>query len=286
MSLTFRELYDGPTTDTDGNAVRRFSVPAASEAAALAYTGDPGMPVVGQEHPRIPGLRCSRVSVGGRHGPAKWEVIATYSAPGTSFSFNPIDKGEPGSKWTEVSASFREIIIPYFVIRPISIPEYTGGAGPPALITRPNYEKPDVVLKYAVRQQTYRRVVNVDTLESGADFAIASKLNTIQTFPNGRNYLFTGFGITQDRTNSWQITYEWVYEPDTDLTDLLQPLSDASQYVILGTGAGGRRLLPQYHGFITGLAFVTNPPAPVIYTAPMYRADPNGWASFPGTPIP
>lgn len=279
----FYELYDGPETDTQGNAVRRFRVPASSEMAARAYFNvDPLMPTVGQAHPRDPALQCSTITVGQRHGTDSWEVVATYMIPGTSLNFNPTDKTSPGTKWLELGFSFRQVDVPYFVKQSVKVPAPPGS--PPSVSTVDQVTA-GISIKIPVRQITYARIVNVPFLAGGDDTLIGNQLGKIHTFPNGRKYLFTGASSTQSRIDQTQIRYEWVYESDTDLTSILSPVSNDTNYITM-IPVNGRRVLPAYWGFIIGKSLVGNPVLPFVDIAPLYESVPGGYTTLPGSPIP
>lgn len=279
----FYELRDTPQTDTQGNAIRRFRVPATNETEAQNYyLVDPLAPTVGQVHPRNPSLFCQRVSASSWLGSDSWELIAYYALPGTSFSFNPTDQTTPGSKWLELGFSFRTVEVPYFVIQNLPVPAPPGA---PPSVSFKKMATAGVSIKLPIQQISYTRTVNVDTFGGTDDLAIYDQMNKIHTFPNGRRYLFTGASTSQQRANQTQIQYKWIQERDTNLDTILAPLSDSQAYITV-IPINGQKILPAYFGFIIGRSLVGDPPLPFIDVTPLYESAPGGYTTLPGSPIP
>jgi hypothetical protein len=251
------------------------------------------MPKEGDPHPRNPELVCNRLTTSGRLGTDSWTVVAEYGYPGfTSSPSPPPDKTKPYVKWLSGGFAFREIQIPYFRL-------YTYravGANPlvPLLPLVPlsiktGYEQRDPI-RFAVRQAVYKKTVTVTSFTESDAIRIFNEANRIHTI-GSRKYLFTGANFSQESVNGYTIHYEWVYEQDTDLTTLLDPLSTPLEFSILAANGNNKRLLPAYHDFVLNQKAIPDIPnatvsiVPGVTTALMYTENPGGGTTLPGDPL-
>jgi hypothetical protein len=292
MALTFTELYDGigAQSSVDGGivfangAVRRFLVPVADPAGAMAYSGLATVNASpGQFHPQLQNLVCTDVQTespaGGGQDASGYFVRAIYKPSNYAASQQQqTDRKDITFTAYEGDVGSRVALIPILAKQTVQTPTLTG------LVTSTSYVNKSFNLQ--VPQISINIPVRVATLSMAEVRSVADQVGKVHTFPDNGKYLFKGMTFRRDQIRSVSLVYHWVTEaavviPATMFSDALYgpaifPVTNLTafkKYDIREPVAGA------------------SPPfdAPYILTVPLYDgAEGNalmGWSAFPGDPV-
>lgn len=310
---TCTELFDSAGADFDsasGTASRVFLV-----GSNVLFPSVPGFPIIGEEHPRYPGLFCDRVGVQEYVTNRDSGVTKQYALYSTSGRFTTVLR-RPGIDLTRgylrIDPERGEVSVPFLVATARPVPRFTpdgdGNLMLDGTIGR-SWEWVNLPRKSAYYRTIWSRSVDVLNLDgTGRDY-ITAQTGQIHTFPDNKPYMMLAPSITQksaQQGNSvYTIAYQWVTEPTLPTPgyppfpgtlggpiftpELTEPV--ASNFYVTATVPRppfyNYQVVPgfrEYSDIDTG-ARISIPIVYVVDGFPDKRLTPLGWQTLPGDPL-
>jgi len=214
----FAELFDSVEADFDassGTARRLFRCPQLATYPTLPS----GMPSIGQEHPRYPGLFCDKVGVQSRLDQYSTVMYALYS---TSGRFTTVLR-RPGIDlvrgYLRIDPERGEVSVPFLVATVRRVPLFTSNEQGQRVQTGIGraWEWVNLPRKSMYYRTIWSRSVDVLNLDQPGRDYITAQTGQIHQFPDNNFYMMLAPSITQktaQQGNSiYTIAYQWVTEP-------------------------------------------------------------------------
>ena len=217
---TCTELFDSAGADFDsasGTASRVFLV-----GSNVLFPSVPGFPIIGEEHPRYPGLFCDRVGVQEYVTNRDSGITKQYALYSTSGRFTTVLR-RPGIDLTRgylrIDPERGEVSVPFLVATARTVPLFTpdGNGGQTLTGVGRSWEWVNLPRKSAYYRTVWSRSVDVLNLDATGRDYITAQTGQIHTFPDNKPYMMLAPSITQksaQQGNSvYTIAYQWVTEP-------------------------------------------------------------------------
>lgn len=306
------ELFDSAAADFDvssGTARRLFLV-----GSKTLFPSVPGFPIIGESHPRYPGLFCDRIGIQKfvtNKGAGCTEQYALYSSDGryTGVPERPGVDLERG--YLRIDPERGTMSVPFLVANERIVPLYSEDSetGRKYLTgSARGFEWVNDPRTFQFYRTIWSRSVDVLNLDATGRNYITEQTGQIHEFPDGNPYMMLAPIITQKSpapTAVYSIAYQWVTEPtlptpgipplpgDTGGPIFTPELTDPVRSNFYVTATEDRPpfysyvVVPNYESYSdidTGVR-ISIPRVFVVDSFPDKRSTPLGWQTLPGDPL-